>query len=138
MSPELHSHKIPNRHPTKHESMNQVILYFLLPPPLCLRTLTLREITHRSGWTRYLLKIHDRIISQHLTLRHHIKMIAIPIRVRATHRRTPLRVPVIRTQVRHHHNDRLPCRAARSAGRARRCSGGGELVAFPAACAAPG
>ena len=64
-------------------------------------------------------------------------MIAVPILIRPSDRGAPLRVAIIRTQVRDHDDDALACGAARAAGGAGRVAGRGQLVAFPAAGAAP-
>lgn len=53
-------------------------------------------------------------------------------------RRTPLRIPIVGTQIRHHDGDALPVDAAGAAGRARRGPRARQLVARPAAVAAPG
>lgn len=52
-------------------------------------------------------------------------------------RRAPLRIPIIRTQIRHHDRDTLPVDTARAAGRARRGPRARQLVARPAPGAAP-
>lgn len=106
------------------------------PPPLS--TLALRKITRRRTRARHLREIHNRIITQHFRLRHDIEMVLEPILVRATGVRAPLRIAVIRAQVRDHHDDRLPRGAARAAARAGCVAGRCQLVAFPAAGTAPG
>jgi hypothetical protein len=65
-------------------------------------------------------------------------MVTIPVFIRTANRRTPFIIAIVRAQIRHHDDNTLPRIAAGAAGRAGRQAGGGQLVAYPAAGAAPG
>lgn len=132
-------------------------------PHLGRRADALVIVCRRSTRTRNLRKVHHRIVPENLTQRgtrrHNVEVIGVPVFVGATlsstisnrslieirnHQtenspinRAPLRIAAIRTQVRHHHSDALPRRPACSARATRTLPGARQLVARPAAGAAP-
>lgn len=84
------------------------------------------------------LEVHHRVVAEHLTLRHDVEVVAVSVLVRTSHRRAPLRVAVVRAEIRDHHNDRLPRVAALAASAAGRTPGRRQLVALAAPGTAPG
>lgn len=127
---------------------------------------TLVVVGRSSTRTHHLFKVHDNIVTKHLALRHNVEVVAVTVLVGATtkdesvssqstYKRqtekgrgkgdgsispdlgTPLRIPIIRTQIRHHDRDTLPARPTRAARRAGSGPGARQFVARPAADAAP-
>lgn len=83
------------------------------------------------------LEFDNRVVAKYFALRHDVEVIAVSVLVGPADGRAPLRVAVVRAQVRDHDDYARPGRFSRSTGRARRRAGRRKLIALPTATAAP-
>jgi hypothetical protein len=83
------------------------------------------------------LKVDDGVVAKHGARGHDVKVVAVPVLVRAARLRAPHLVAVVRTQVGHHDDDALARHAARATAVARRGPRRRQVVALAASGTAP-
>lgn len=83
-----------------------------------LSTLALFKVIRHGTGASHLLEINYRVVTKHHRLSHDIEMVLVSILVCAAHIRTPLGIPIIWAEVRHHDCDGLASSTAGTTGRA--------------------